>query len=228
MLGHVHIGLGWKSPAEVAVGAQDVPAGVVHEWFAEGEPALCLLAHHAAAAAAPGRREAGLIVWIGRRCWPFPRHRAGLAGARSLLVDAASPAERLWSADLCVRSRAVAAVVADGAGFDLAATRRLQLAAKAGGALLMLARPMRELRGLSAAAVRWRVAPVPSPTSHPRWTVELLRCKGLLQDPDHPRTWVMEWRHEAGVVVVPADVVDQPLGEEAEGEGGEWKRWKIA
>ena len=39
--------------------------------------------------------------------------------------------DRLWAIDLVLRSPAAGAVFADGCGFDMAATRRLQLAAEA-------------------------------------------------------------------------------------------------
>lgn len=193
---------------ERVAGQTPLPLGVIHEWFAEGDPPLCLLAHFVRRARAQTRAGV-LAVWIGRSCWPFPVHLGASLRAASFFVDAERPNERLWALDLCLRSPAVAAVVADGRGFDMAATRRLQLAAKRSRTLAMLARPERELNELSAAALRWRVRPVPSPHDHPRWSVELLRCKGLRPAPG-PLTWVLEWNDEAGVVVVPADVADRP------------------
>jgi hypothetical protein len=54
-------------------------------------------------------------------------------------------------------------VVADISGFDLAATRRLQLAAEAGRALALLTRSNREIKQLSAATTRWLVEPFVMP-----------------------------------------------------------------
>lgn len=80
--------------------------------------------------------------------------------ACSLLLDARDHAERLWAVDVCLRSPAVAAVIVDASGFDMAATRRLQLAAESRqGALGLLVRPPHELSRLSAASTRWRVIP---------------------------------------------------------------------
>ena len=62
----------------------------------------------------------------------------------------------LWAIDLA-RCTAVAAVVADGS--RLAATRRLQLAAESGSALVLCARPPEEIDHLSAATTRWRGRP---------------------------------------------------------------------
>lgn len=137
-----------------------------------------------------GREESDhLVVWVGRRVWPgvAALDRAGVPRA-SLLVDAAAPGERAWAIDLAARSAGVAAVVADGAGLDMACSRRLQLAAasraadrangaEGGGALVMLARPWWERRALSAAAARWEVRAVPDGAA-PRWEVRQTRCKG--------------------------------------------------
>jgi len=140
-------------------------------------------------------KRAGLAIWIGRACWPSV---IGLAHAgdllrHSVLVDDAPRGnvvgERLWAIDLALRSPSVAVVIADGSGLDLAATRRLQLAAErgavekggAGGAgLALLARPPAERSSLSAASTRWCVAP--SCSGHHRSIgvrIELLRRKGL-------------------------------------------------
>lgn len=87
--------------------------------------------------------------------------------------------------DLALRSPAVAAVIADASGLDMASSRRLQLAAEAGlerggGGLALLVRPPDEARELSAAATRWRVACVPATGRSARWSLELLRRKGGL------------------------------------------------
>jgi hypothetical protein len=100
--------------------------------------------------------------------------------ARTLFVDPRGIRERLWAIDSALRSPAVGVVVADVSGFDMAASRRLQLAAGEGGGVGIFARPPREERELSAAATRWRVArSAPSrKRAGPGWTLELLRCKG--------------------------------------------------
>jgi hypothetical protein len=141
------------------------------------------------------------VAWIGRKCWPYPRllirsrgmdvdHSIDQQGGvedrsmleRSIFIDPPDDAARLWAIDLALRSGALAAVVADGSKLDMAATRRLQLAAEHGGALALLARPPRELDRLSAASTRWIVRSVPSPGRWPRWSIELCRCKGFLLD----------------------------------------------
>ena len=169
----------------IPAGAGDPPAfaarpGVAGELLGGG---------HAVALAWCGQQP-GHVAWVGRRAWPAAEalRRAGLLG-RSLLVDADSPRDRLWAAELCVRagggSGPVDAVVVDAAGFDLTATRRLQLAARARDARLILLRPEADRRAASAAGERWLVTPAPATAQgdevgprRPEWDVRLLRLKG--------------------------------------------------
>lgn len=96
--------------------------------------------------------------------------------ARSVLVDPPDVAGRLWAVDAALRCPTVTAVVADATGFDMAATRRLALAANTGEALALLARPPWETGELSAAATRWRVTRAGDSLT-PRWRLTLLRAK---------------------------------------------------
>src|SRR6185437_2821192 len=74
--------------------------------------------------------------------------RVGLAVERLILVRAAKPAEMLWAREEGLRSGRFAAVLGEGLAPDLTATRRLQLAAEAGGATALLAFPASERRSL--------------------------------------------------------------------------------
>ncbi|MCC6678291.1 MAG: hypothetical protein IT436_14225 [Phycisphaerales bacterium] len=156
--------------------------------------------------------------------WPYPGslNSAGSDGARlslegCLFVRAGRPGDRLWATDLALRSRAAAAVIADGSGFDLGATRRLQLAAEAGDGMCLLARPPWERCELSAAATRWLVSRAACSSTDRRWTVELLRCKGMR--PAAQSEWVVEQDHATGALRVVADVLDRP-GEAGVGSSG--------
>ncbi|MFO0831958.1 MAG: hypothetical protein U0637_08955 [Phycisphaerales bacterium] len=133
----------------------------------------------------------------------------------SLFLDAATPQDRVWAADLALRSGVCAAVVVDGSGFSMCATRRLQLATEAGGALAMggvclLARPPREEKELSAATTRWVVRRAVGPAEVRRWSVELLRCKGMQPSALHAvsRPWVVEHDHATGDLRMAADLRD--------------------
>jgi hypothetical protein len=91
--------------------------------------------------------------------------------------------KRLWAIDTALRCPGVTAVVADGTGLTMAATRRLQLAGASTGALVLLARPPHETGEISALvgdARKRRAGPLlgpdaparqRSPASVPRFSV---------------------------------------------------------
>lgn len=186
--------------------------GVIHEWFGKQAP-LSILTH---AAWESGQAGGGPVVWIGKKCWPHAhllvretdRHLLNC----SIFVDPPDDQTRLWSIDLALRCKAVAAVIADGSGLDMPSTRRLQLAVESstsgGGALALIARPIRDLKRLSAAVTRWRVEAEPSPNDRPRWKVECVRAKGA----SHLdlNQWIVELDCGKGAQLVSAHVVGGP------------------
>lgn len=115
-----------------------------------------------------------------------PEERAPEGGglfSRSLFVDPPDASLRLWAIDTALRCGGVTAVVADGSGLGMAATRRLQLAAAAADTLVLTARPPSEVREVSAATTRWTVARSPNAETDdaargPCWSATLLRAKG--------------------------------------------------
>jgi hypothetical protein len=190
--------------------------GGLHEWFGVATsagndrafygawtPSLLPLVHlvkRSLCEIGPKRRA----VWIGRRCFPYGGVLVGADGDRrclegSIFVMADRPVDRLWAVDLVLRCPAVGVVVADGRGIDMAATRRVQLVAKNHNVPALLARPPWEVRELSAAQTRWWVCSESatkgrdgSDVLNPRWSIELLRCKGR-QPERHPLVRVVEW-----------------------------------
>lgn len=245
---------GWQAEEGERAGSHPfhtLPSGVVHEWFGvvprDGasrpddrawSPPLTLLTHMAwqALNAWTGENRAGgIVVWIGRRCQPYPISLIGPGNdpallRRSIFVDPPDDASRLWAIELSLRCPGVIATIADGSRLNMAATRRLQLAAPDGGGLALLARPATELNELSAAAVRWLVKREPSPTTCPRWTVGLLRCKGVLSSGPavrvaDPKTGegggslIVEYSRGARVVRVPPDLADRPGAAETQKAG---------
>lgn len=164
------------------------------------------------------------VIWIGQPIWPYApslahdpqQSQSQSLLAASLFVQAETVRERVWAADLALRSRCAASVIVDGSGFDLSATRRLQLAAEAGGALCLLARPPWERHVLSAANTRWAVRCCPSFTTTRRWTVELLRCKGVQPTSQAARLWTLERHHATRHVAVVPDVLSRPRQAEAQ------------
>ncbi|HYD01312.1 MAG TPA: hypothetical protein VEB22_08805, partial [Phycisphaerales bacterium] len=243
---------GWD-PIDRTLPGHGLSGAKIHEWIGVASDSndctlgdrwipplsiLLSLAHRAATSAGKsggygedrenGKPQGRLLLWIGERVWPFPGSFSvqpdGSHLSRSIFVRAEHPGERLWAADLALRSGAAAAVIADGSRLDLSATRRLQLAAEAGGGFCFLARPPWERAELSAAATRWYIttalpvhpavarprthAPVHSPTR--RWTVELLRCKGVQPSTATTRRWILEEDRETRHGLVAAELLDRP------------------
>jgi len=117
----------------------------------------------------------------------------GIATERLLFARTSSPVDMLWAMEEALRSGRFAAVLGEGTA-DLTATRRLQLAAEAGGTMaVLLSFPSRTSRPrLSAATTRWRVASLPAERPGiSSWHVELERCRG-----GRCRAWALEWNHE--------------------------------
>lgn len=219
--------------------------GAVHEWIGVDEvedgsqashnsrtnraagwsPPLTLLVQIARQSLAGHDSGAAHVVWIGRSIWPYApaldqreAHHARRLLAASLFVQTETVRERVWAADLALRSGCIASVIVDGSGFDLSATRRLQLAAEAGGSLCLLARPPWEQSLLSAANTRWVVRCCPTFTTSRRWTVELLRCKGVqpAEQAASSRLWILERNHATRHVAVVSDVLGRPGQAEAQ------------
>ncbi|HWL95681.1 MAG TPA: hypothetical protein VNT79_19345 [Phycisphaerae bacterium] len=217
-----------------------ITAGGLHEWFgveqvtnaltvnraqngnAKGRwtPPLCILVH-LAWRAMDHNPSRPWTVWIGRKCHPYPRVLLRNRGnderllERSLFVSPREAAARVWTIDLALRSTAIGVVIADGSGFDMAATRRIQLLARDQSKWALLARPPDEKSKLSAAQTRWGVKSLPSGGQHkigvkPRWSVELLRCKGV-RPTGSSRTWLLEWNRAEGIVNLSAGLAD-PAG----------------
>lgn len=251
----------WFGVAEPGAGPESVGRSRVAP-----PPPLRLLAWLAHRAWLPGAPSHGRFVcWIGARVRPYPRALlserpaaewepesiaqeapatdAGPASrllASSLFVDPPDEGARLWAIDLAVRCPALAAVVADGRGLDMAGSRRLQLAVErgaqeargargaGGGPLVLLARPPSERGVPSVSGTRWWVERAAG--AAPRWTLELLRWKaartlgplrtsfGALSEVG--RRWTLEWNHASGAVSESAVVVDRS-GEAASRSSGD-------
>lgn len=243
----------WFGVGELATGSESAIASA----RSATAPPLRLLAWIAErACAAEGREARRWVCWIGASVWPYPRSlipdplgdasemlpspESSARGASpllesSLFVDPPDEGARLWAIDLAVRCPALAAVVADGRGLGMAASRRLQLAVERGlddtsgpgrgrgrGPLVLLARPPAERTVPSVAGTRWLVERAAGLV--PRWSVELLRWKAaralgplrarLGSSSEIGRRWTLEWRHAESAVVESSVVVDRS-GEEA-------------
>jgi protein ImuA len=89
----------------------------------------------------------------------------GLPMQHLILLRVPRPVDALWACEEALKSRGVAVVIAElpeaGEAADFTATRRLTLAARAGGGLGLLLRH-RPLPIATAATTRWQVAAAPS------------------------------------------------------------------
>jgi len=171
-------------------------------------PALSVLSHIGGRALRADSRGR-CAVWIGRRVWPYGPALGAIGSLldRSLFVAPNGLPQRVWAIDLALRCLGVGVVIADGSGLGMIETRRLQLAASSAGALCLLARPWPEHKHISAAWTRWRVAPAPSDDIDPRWSVELLRCKGMRPTTEEARRWSVQRAHETGDVRLVPEVL---------------------
>lgn len=149
---------------------------------------------HEVCAASPGSgvafaaillaRCGGQVLWIATEqesnlVWPPGLLPFGLAPDKLILARAARWPEALWAMEEALRCPALGAAVlmaGSGQGLDLTATRRLHLAAEAGGVFGLLLRPD-GAAGASAARTRWHIAPLASDAA-PRWRLTLLRQRG--------------------------------------------------
>ena len=105
-----------------------------------------------------GVLETGALYGPGLDCFGLPMERL-------VLLRVPRPVDVLWAAEEALKSRGVAVVLAelpgDGAVADLTATRRLMLAARAGGGLGLLLRH-RPARLATAVMTAWQVFTSPS------------------------------------------------------------------
>lgn len=171
--------------------------------------AAVLLARFAAGRGSGAGR--GTVLWCQRRVDLYAPGLAafGLDPARLIVARAPAPRQTLWVLEEALRGRRLAAVLGEVDGIDLAASRRLQLAARAGTPCVLLRRG--PAPGVSAAVTRWRVGPAPGDVAQPihdlgasRWRVELVRCRG-----GAARAWLIEWCHETHRFTMAAPLADR-------------------
>jgi protein ImuA len=165
-------------------------------------------------------RLSGPVLWVLERRDLFAPALAGagLLPARVIYVEAGRPVAVLLAMEEGLRHPGIAGVVGEVSGrLSLTASRRLQLAAEASGALAVALRRSRRhddpaLAEPSAAATRWRVGALPSapPLPHApdvpglgraRWRLDLVRCRG-----GEPGTWLVEACDAQGRLGVAAEL----------------------
>jgi protein ImuA len=181
------------------------PAGTVEMGAATG------FALAFAARAMAARRGIATLVWVqhgaaaaaGGRPYGPGLAGFGLPPAQVALIEAGKPADVLRVAEEALRSGGAGTVIAelpdDLRSVDLTATRRLALAARAGGALaLLLAHRMPERA--AAAVTRWRIAAVPGPPDPFGGLGPAAFAAELTKNRHGPRgLWHIAWDHDARI-----------------------------
>ncbi|MDO9714125.1 ImuA family protein [Paracraurococcus lichenis] len=140
-------------------------------------------------------RAGDTTIWIEPTpsLWPAGAVAFGLDPAALVLV-AARGTDSLWAAEEALRCPAVGTCVLVGIVPDLTASRRLQLAAEAGGGLGIMVVPEPHLATASAARTRWRISSIPGTgtwdhdLADPCWRLELVAGRGC-----RPGQWELRW-----------------------------------
>lgn len=149
----------------------------------------------------------GPVAWIASR---GDLHAPGLLAlgldpTRLLIVEPANRRMALWAFEECLRTRRLAAALAEIDRLALVESRRLQLAAEAHGVTAFVLRASGAGKttartDASAARTRWRVAALASRASEgvgaPCWRVMLTHCRG-----GRPGEWIVEQRARTWRVV---------------------------
>lgn len=144
-------------------GEAGLSGGAIHGLAGPGAQALLLRLLRAVMI-----RDARPILWAVP--WTAPETlygpglaQAGLATDQLIITRARKPAELLWTMEEALRSGALSTVVGEPEGrLTLTASRRLQLAAEAGGGFGFLLGAEDDGVAPSALHSRWRAAPLPS------------------------------------------------------------------
>jgi protein ImuA len=159
--------------------------------------------------------EGGTVAWCRRQDGLYGPGLAafGLDTGRLIVVRTRTDKDVFWAMEEGLRSGSLAAVLGETGGAEPIALRRLQLAAETGGVTAVLLRPAGAAVAPGWTTTRWRVGSV-SGVDHPRWRVELRRCKA-----GTPATWLLEWRNETGGLAVAADLRHRPAAPAADGIG---------
>jgi len=143
-----------------------------------------------------------------RRDWGLPCPH-GIAAPEFLIVLPRRAEDALWAMEQALRSGACAAVIGAIEQATLTQTRRLDFAAREGGAGAILLR--RHNDGLSAARRRWRIAAAPS-TPHPLTEEALgaprLRADLIRRRDGAPGSWLMEQEYASGRFAVADRLAD--------------------
>jgi protein ImuA len=197
-------------PVDTYLGTAATPLGAVHEIAGQGgDEEQGAAGAGFLALALKASAPTGWIAWVTQENDLYAPGLAafGLDLRRLILVSAQRDAEVCWALEEALRSRSLAAAVAEVGALSLNATRRLQLAAEQAGIPCFLLRRWRtqelaqQQRAQPIAAVtRWRISPQPHPRGSDQatvpelgpvhWRLDLWRCRNAAA-----ASWIMEFDH---------------------------------
>ena len=189
--------------------------GALHE-VAGGGPEV---EHGAAAAlfiAGLLGRLRGPVLWALNQADLFAPALAGVGLAPRRVVYVEAGKSVLLAMEEALRQPGLAGVVGEIGALGLMASRRLQLAAEASGAIAFALRRSRKfddpaLDAPSAAVTRWRITALPSPEGptdslgRAHWRLDLTRARGA-----EPGSWIVESPDAKGRLALSADLADRP------------------
>jgi protein ImuA len=197
-------------PVDMYLRMAATPLGAVHEIAGQGgDEEQGAAGAGFLALALKASAPTGWIAWVTQENDLYAPGLAafGLDLRRLILVSAQRDAEVCWALEEALRSRSLAAAVAEVGALSLNATRRLQLAAEQAGIPCFLLRRWRtqdiaqQQRAQPIAAVtRWRISPQPHPRGADQatvpelgpvhWRLDLWRCRNAAA-----ASWIMEFDH---------------------------------
>jgi protein ImuA len=199
-------------PPEPCLGLEETSAADPRDW-----PQAAAFALHRAAREGDPRPLAVVVVAAWRRergglsAWGLAA--LGIDPGRVLLVRAARDAEALWALEEALKSGAVRGAVGTVETAPFVASRRLDFAARAGGATGVLLRAG-GAGDLSAARLRWRISARPS-AAHPfdpKAPGALALQATLVRRRDGPPgAWALEEDHETHRLRLAAGLADHGL-----------------
>jgi len=187
--------------------------GALHEVAGGGHGAVDGAAA-ALFAAGIAARTKGKVLWcVTRRDLFAPAvAQVGLSHNRVIFVEAGDEKDLLACFEEGLRHTGLGAAIAEVAKLSMTTSRRLQLAAEASGGIGIAIRRWRrqteaaDFGQPTAAATRWRVSAVPSPSlpvpgiGRARWLVELIRCRA-----GDSADFIVEACDAKGRLALPAD-----------------------
>jgi protein ImuA len=185
-----------------------LPLAGVHEVRGDGAATGFCAALLARLQAGDGRP----VLWLqrGSDLYMPGLTRFGLKAGSVLTVSGISrDADMLWAIEEALHCGALSAVVGEIRAADFTASRRLQLAAEAGGVTCLLLGDTRQ-GGAATALSRWQVSAMPSlpdgaGVGWPCWRVALTRCRN-----GRPAAWTVVWSPKGWSAIAETADAQQP------------------